>query len=310
MTKPIRQSITISERNNVLLKKYAESRGLTINSAIANLMSDGLDNWLVSLAHVDANLFKLSDDITKVTGKYDVQVSNLARFQRIFSLLNEACMKIDKDFYNKDPFAMFDVVRKAIVPEKLNLFDQQVVTKMLRYYFAQMVNCTPLIPLDYEQDFEYDAFLGFVLTRFLGRDLLTMSYNKAKVKLFLQKYHDAGKIIIAGETGSGKSTLAFALACDFGTPVVAKSLYGGLNTYCSQIYTLDYGKYTNGSLSDRLKHVRDYIFMDSQYSDAERVNAQIDLPVLVIQIETSGDYGKLNRAVVNYENTMMHLPNF
>lgn len=310
MTKPIRQSITISERNNVLLKRYAEARGLTINSAIANLMSDGLDSWLVSLTHADADLFKLSEDVTEATGVRDGRISNLARFQRIFSLLNEACLKIDKDFYNKNPFAMFDEVRVALVPEKLNLFDQQFVTKTLQYYFAQMVNCSPLIPLDYEHNFEYDDFLGFILTRFLGYDLLTMSYNKPKVDLFLQKYHDAGKILIAGETGSGKSTLAFALACDFGTPVVAKRLDGGLNTYRSQIYTIDYGKYTNGSLSDRLNRIRDYIFMDSQHSSVKSVNAQIDVPVLVIQIERTVDDGKLNRAVVNYENTMMRLPNF
>ena len=46
MSKSLRQSITLSEHNDNLLKKYMEQRGLTANSAISTFVSEGLNSLL------------------------------------------------------------------------------------------------------------------------------------------------------------------------------------------------------------------------------------------------------------------------
>lgn len=332
MSKSLRQSITLSEHNDNLLKKYMEQRGLTANSAISTFVSEGLNSWLKETAH----------------GNTDSDIGVIESFtqHRIISLLISACLEINSKFKPKDATETMDLLLTHVIPDKLTSYDRMIVTKILIKNLRKMASLSfsfsetdnrkkleqaynydirelafvnysvyPIADFVDEENYEYQDFTTFLLNRFLNhyQSIISDDYEHV-ISTFLQD-NPNGKIFISGLTGSGKSIVMFDLACQFGLGITDELRNFDHRTYYPQLYTVHIMPLDSKPLSDllhtrlnQMANMSGFVKLDTGSKKEQRDTKIYPALILNVYVDRKGD--KSERSFSRAETTWVNLPNF
>lgn len=212
-----RQTVTLSDETTTILNAYVKARGGTNSSAISNIVSAALDEWLIIQDTLGRNVLK---------GVQLLDLKALRIVSQLTEIISKNCNNLGINTSREAQDLFLNQTLKEIVPDTFNQNQRNAYRNLIANYafetpyFKSWPNKHQLskyiqLPLN-QVSFE-DIEVVYKLIAFYNNeyDSALIDTVSNKISKFKKDYPN-GKIVIIGKTGFGKTTLQIDIAREFG----------------------------------------------------------------------------------------------
>mgnify|MGYP004706332807 CR=1 FL=1 len=300
-----RQTVNLSKETTKTLEAYVTKRGMNNSSAIASMVSDKLDEWLITQNKVNGMPAETDNSYYSTLDDFRLNLRNQNLSAIAINVSRENGLSQDAD----DMAKLFVKTIDTIVPDgfggnrnktfKNIIADYLAASDYFQNWYQNYANMAPVAKIIFDNsvlshdytsfvksgplniDIAYSEIAGHLINNYWTKQPLMLSnQNINQIKNFL-KNHDNGLIVINGETGSGKTTLSVELSQRLKLDLEPQEVRSFKNNDSLQTLSTLHAR-DNESAMIRLHSI-------VQISEVQPVNLKDDTPILFIHVDLVHD---------------------
>lgn len=212
-----RQTVTLSDETTTILNAYVRARGGTNSSAISNIVSAALDEWLIIQDTLGRNVLK---------GVQLLDLKSLRIVSQLSEIISKNCIDLGINTSRDAQDIFLNQTLKEIVPDTFDQNQRNAYRTLIANYafetpyFKSWPNKHQLsnyvqLPLNKVSLEDLDIISKLIAFYKNDYDSALVATISNKISKFKKEYPN-GKIVIIGKAGFGKTTLQIDIARKFG----------------------------------------------------------------------------------------------